>query len=259
VGLVVVKLGGSLITDKNKPFFFRSGVVSRLARELAEAYREKDLIILHGGGSYGHPVARRYRVSEGLQRSSLRGLAETRYWMTILNAKVTRALVDAGIPAVPMQTSAFTICERGAVKRIFLEPLKALLSMRAVPLAYGDVVMDTALGFSILSADVLAAELAIRLGAERLVYALAVDGVYTANPDAVSTARLLTELSADAVESVASGGTGIDVTGGMRLKLRCAARAAREGIEVVLGTGLKEGNLAKMVISGKGVRTRIVP
>lgn len=259
MGLVVVKLGGSLITDKNKPFFFHSEVVSRLARELAEAYREKDLVVLHGGGSYGHPVARQYRVSEGLPKSSLKGLAETRYWMTVLNAKVTRALVDAGIPAVPMQTSAFTICEGGVIKRVFLEPLKALLSMRAVPLAYGDVVVDTVSGFSILSADVLAAELAIRLGAERLVYALAVDGVYTANPDAVSTARLLTELSADAVESVASGGTGIDVTGGMRLKLRCAARAAREGIEVVLGTGLREGNLVRMIVSGKGVCTRIVP
>ncbi len=257
--LVVVKLGGSLITDKKRPFTIRRDVLLRVAEEIAEACASLRLIVVHGGGSYGHPMAKKYRVREGLPASSLKGLAETRYWMTVLNAEVTRALIDAGVPAVPVQTSAFLVAEDGRPVEIFARPLELLVDIGAVPVAFGDVVPDKAKGFSIVSGDVLAAELAVRLKAERLVYAVDVDGVYSSDPRLDPDAKLLEQLSLAEAEELTGSASGIDVTGGIGLKLACAALAARRGIDVVIGSGQRKGNLLRMLLGLDAVCTRIVP
>ncbi|MGA3021078.1 MAG: hypothetical protein ABSD68_03970, partial [Candidatus Micrarchaeales archaeon] len=63
--LVLVKLGGSLITDKTSPFTPNLDVIKRLAKEIHEAREEKgmSLIIGHGGGSFPHKPAKDYRTN----------------------------------------------------------------------------------------------------------------------------------------------------------------------------------------------------
>ena len=57
--LILIKIGGSLITDKTKPYTTRPEVIKRIAKEIKEAVSEKDvnLIIGHGAGSFGHQSA----------------------------------------------------------------------------------------------------------------------------------------------------------------------------------------------------------
>ena len=60
--LTLVKLGGSLITDKRVEKSFRRDVVKRLADEIAAARAvdpELKLLIGHGSGSFGHFAAKR--------------------------------------------------------------------------------------------------------------------------------------------------------------------------------------------------------
>lgn len=65
---MLVKLGGSLITDKNTPFAEQRDVIDRLTMEIHEAKHEKDitLVVGHGSGSYGHLLARRYQTQRGV-------------------------------------------------------------------------------------------------------------------------------------------------------------------------------------------------
>jgi len=54
--IILLKLGGSLLTDKNKPFSIREDVVKSAVRQVIEA--NKKIILIHGGGSFGHPLAK---------------------------------------------------------------------------------------------------------------------------------------------------------------------------------------------------------
>lgn len=71
--VTLVKLGGSLITDKHAPDTARPGVIRRLAHDLARAQREGHrLVVGHGSGSFGHPEARRAGLAGHLGRAAAR-------------------------------------------------------------------------------------------------------------------------------------------------------------------------------------------
>lgn len=76
--LILVKFGGSLITDKSKPFTEDIDTIKRLAKEIHEARTERKfkLIIGHGGGSYPHTPAKEFRTNEGIiNKRSYEGIA----------------------------------------------------------------------------------------------------------------------------------------------------------------------------------------
>ena len=58
---VVVKLGGSFITQKDRLFTFREKEVKEVVSAMKGTGR--DFAIIHGGGSFGHPVAKRFGLS----------------------------------------------------------------------------------------------------------------------------------------------------------------------------------------------------
>ena len=77
----LIKLGGSLITDKRGERQLRAEVIDRLAGEIAELRREPggDWLVGHGSGSFGHVEAQRHRVHEGVRSADqLPGVAATR-------------------------------------------------------------------------------------------------------------------------------------------------------------------------------------
>src|SRR5262245_34884441 len=77
--IVLVKLGGSLITDKRRPETARRQVIARLAAELVAARPSHERILLgHGSGSFGHVAAAEHRLPSGLQRGGqLAGVSVT--------------------------------------------------------------------------------------------------------------------------------------------------------------------------------------
>ncbi len=96
-----IKLGGSLITDKNSALMPRPAVIQRLAEEIATASRdhpERQYILSHGSGSYGHVVGKRYRTREGVSDArGWRGFAETGHIAAQLNRLVVAALLRCGL------------------------------------------------------------------------------------------------------------------------------------------------------------------
>ncbi|OGG71844.1 hypothetical protein A3E65_02815 [Candidatus Kaiserbacteria bacterium RIFCSPHIGHO2_12_FULL_56_13] len=95
-GPMIIKLGGSIITEKKsgKPVA-RVREIKRLAREIAKAHRGRPLILLYGGGSFGHPLARQYRLSgRALSRGAFFGLGKTSAAMRVLGEVLAGALMD---------------------------------------------------------------------------------------------------------------------------------------------------------------------
>ena len=258
---LIVKLGGSVITDKRRKFTFRRTVFERLARESAVV--EGPLVLVHGGGSFGHPLASKYDLAKGYRDAGqLIGFALTHRAMERLNARVVDALQRAGIPAMAVQPSACVVVEGGRIKSMELTPLRKLLELGLVPVLYGDAVPDLSRGISILSGDRLVVELARELGVRRVILAVDVDGVYTVDPKKNKKAELIREINPANWPSIkgrlASSVEGVDVTGGMANKVKELLTLAGLGVEIEIVNAMRPGVLKRAILGERGLGTRVV-
>jgi isopentenyl phosphate kinase len=229
--LVFLKLGGSLITDKASPQKAKPEVIRRAAREIGAALDESrglQLLLGHGSGSFGHPVARRYRIQEGLaDTDNWWGYAQTAVVAAHLNRLVSDICLAEGIPVLPIQPSASSLCENGSLRDLEVTPLKEALRRRLVPVVYGDVSFDTARGSAIISTEEIYAYLAPLLHPSRVILATQVEGVFTADPLKEGGTALVREIVASElqeVEPLLAGSAATDVTGGMLGKVRTMCR-----------------------------------
>jgi len=245
---LVVKLGGSLITDKRKPLTLNREGLEVAAKALARVARGRRLVIVHGGGSFGH-----YAVMQaGGSRERL--VSDVSHWMSALNLEVVSALRAAGLLAAGLPPLAVARVSEGKVL-LQREVLSAFLETGTVPVTHGGLVLGSA-GLKILSGDALASEIAVELAAETLAFLMDVDAVYTADPRSDPRARRLEVLRKPDLEAIKGGSSGIDVTGGILLKLKEALRAAEAGVKVVLGS---VDELEAMVKGLEGKYTKVEP
>lgn len=234
--LLLIKLGGSAITSKDEPLTPRPEVLEWVAEDVRELLGDYRIVLVHGGGSFGHPLAEEYGLSKGLGESGqLLGFCEVRYWMTYLNQLLVRELLDAGAPAATLHTSSVVVARGGEIARFDSSILRKFLDLGLVPVMYGDVVVDETRGICVISGDKLVSRLALELEPERVVLGTDVDGVYTDDPKENPGARHLRVLNLSRIRELAFKRPRYDVTGGMLAKLSEMEEVVRSGIEVVVG------------------------
>jgi isopentenyl phosphate kinase len=255
--LVFLKLGGSLITDKGSPQTARKRVIRRVVGEIRAALDEVPtlkVVLGHGSGSFGHPIANKYGVQEGLAGSDdWWGYAETAVIAARLNRLVSDGLLEGGVPVVPFQPSTSARCEDGRLVHLEFAPLEEALERGLVPVVYGDVSFDTVRGSAIVSTEQIFAYLAPHLKPARVILAGHVDGVFTADPLRETGSRLLSEVSISTlsgVEEMLTGSFDIDVTGGMLSKVRtmCQLIQVQPTITVRIISGRKDGLIKRTLI-----------
>ena len=256
----VLKLGGSVITDKNKPSTPNLEVIVRLADEIANA-KVSSLILVHGGGSFGHPVAKKYNLTEGYHGpSQVIGFSETHRAMTKLNILVMDALIDHDINSIVVQPSSCVITKAGRIQSMELKPIKKMLNMGLVPVLYGDAVLDSEKGFAILSGDQLVSSLAINFGASRIIIGGDVDGIYTADPKSCSSAKLVRRVTLEELKTNKhdiEGSKATDVTGGMMGKMRELIPAIEHNIQTLIVNATKPMRVYK-ALKGEEVTGTII-
>ena len=239
---IVLKLGGSVITDKKAPSTPNLEAIERLADEISRA-KVTSLILVHGGGSFGHPVAKRYNLVEGYEDpSQITGFSETHRAMTKLNSLVMEALINHNIDALVVQPSSFVVTKAGRIQSMELKPMKRMLNMGFVPVLYGDAVLDSEKGFAILSGDQIVSSLAINFGASRIIMGGDVDGIYTADPKVSSLAKLIERLTLEELKTQKHEIEGVkatDVTGGMIGKMRELIPAIERNIQTLIVNATK--------------------
>jgi len=247
--LVVVKLGGSVITRKKEVERLRPKVLERLAHELARPSAAR-LVVLHGAGSFGHPGAHRF----GLARSPAagdsadrraRGAAIVASEVRRLHVLVLRALVHAGLTAVSVPAATHARNRAGQLASFDEVPFSDALTRGLVPVSFGDVVPDDDWGSSILSADTIATVLAARLHPQRVVFVSDVVGILEGPLGRKrSVVAEVTEATIAALRPTAGAG---DVTGGIRGKAEAMRAIARAGTDAGLISGLTDGALERAI------------
>jgi len=257
----VLKLGGSVITNKEKTLIPSLPAIERLTKEISRA-NVSPLVLVHGGGSFGHPLAKRYAIKEGYKHSvsQVLGFCETHQAMVTLNKMLVDALIKHNIPAVGMSPSSCVVTKSGRIHIMFEEPLKKLLQIGFVPVLHGDAVIDSDLGFTILSGDQLTTHLAMHLNATRIIMGIDVDGLFTSDPKVDSSARLVNRITLEELKRMLERikeSKVTDVTGGMLGKIAELMPAVERGIPSFIVNAAKPKNVYKALKGEKAIGTFI--
>ncbi len=222
---ILLKLGGSILTDKGRQGIADLGRIRSIAGEIARR-DGSDICIVHGAGSFGHPEAHRYGLAGGERGADLaEGIARTHAAVCSLNAILVSALLESGIEAVGIHPLGSAIAHDGRLVTLGERPLLALMEAGVTPVLHGDVVMDEARGVSIVSGDQIVRFLAERIPFTRVGLATDVPGVLD------SGGTVICRIGPDSGLMVSAGSSGhTDVTGGMAGKVQELLGLAKCGV-----------------------------
>src|SRR4030042_6637633 len=101
--IILIKIGGSLITDKNKPLTINGPALDKICQEIKKA-REitgRQLIVGHGAGSFAHFVARKYKTKNCFcAKTNIFGMADIQNSASRLNRIVVENVFSYKVPAI---------------------------------------------------------------------------------------------------------------------------------------------------------------
>ena len=100
VPVTLLKLGGSLITHKDVPLSVNWIALKRVANAISDSRlpsKKRHLVLVHGGGSFGHYYAGKFGLSMRPKAVPAISIAKTTESMVELHSAVLRALVSARV------------------------------------------------------------------------------------------------------------------------------------------------------------------
>lgn len=244
--MILIKLGGSVITDKSQYKKFNREQTSRLCREIAESGRS--VMIVHGAGSYGHVLAKRYSIQKGLvDFGQVAPAAMVHHDAMELGLLVTSELMAVGIPAASLSPGSCFVMDQGHIAVENDEVIRRMSHVGIMPVTHGDVVMDRQKGFAIVSGDEMMEVMARIFKPERVVFVSDIDGLYDSNPKENPDARLIPEVTQEVLDGVSSEEDVADVTGGVRNKMEAMLRMCSPERDCVLVNGTVPGRLLSLL------------
>ncbi len=249
--MILIKLGGSVITDKSQYKKFNQERTARLCEEIARSGRS--CIIVHGAGSFGHVLAKKYRIQDGLaDYGQVSAAAMVHHDAMELGMLVTAELMKVGIPAASFAPGNCFVLDDGELIVTDDEALRRQARIGIMPVTFGDVVMDRKKGFAIVSGDQMMEYLATVFEPERVIFVSDIDGLYTANPKQHPDAEFIPEVTQETLDAVGTEADVADVTGGVRNKMEAMLRMCSSERDCVLVNGTVPGRLLS-VLSGEDV------
>jgi isopentenyl phosphate kinase len=231
----LVKVGGSVLTDKSTLKTPREGAFQRVAAELAAV--DGPLVLVHGAGSYGHVRSSQWRVADGDAEATTRQAARVGADIAELGARLQDALAEAALAPLGLPPAPVAEARGGDLISFETAPFQAALEGGFLPVTRGDVVLDADQAFAAVSGDDLLAVLAEPLGARIAVFATDVPGILDEDGDVVP------RMGPDAARGIGDGADAPDVTGGMAGKARVAATLAEAGVPVRIVDGTEKGRI----------------
>jgi len=259
--LILVKLGGSLITDKLRPYVARPAIIRRLAREIKTAWDKGfRFVVAHGSGSFGHTSAVEYRTADGIRKKEdVFGLAVVQQDAIKINRIVNKIFLQEGLPCLSFIPSSFTSARDKKLDKIFVRPIIQALKIGALPLVFGDVILDKKLGCCIFSGEVTLSNLIKPLTTAGFKITKAIQcgitkGVYDEKGKMVPT---ITNDSLSCLVEALGDSDGADVTGGVKHKIEECLKMANSGIDSLIIDGRRRGELLKAIV-GRKVKGTVV-
>jgi isopentenyl phosphate kinase len=223
--LILVKIGGSVITDKNEYRKFREDSCKRIIRVLFNL--NEDLIITHGAGSFGHIIAKKSGFPKRFKKEDGHNFSTIHKDVLDLNIRVTGIMLDAGLSPVSIPTQY-------VYRNMYpdVSDFHKYLSLGFTPVGMGDAILRAGM-VKIISADDLLVDLSAVFRTSLVIFMTDVDGIYDRDPKISSDAKLLTSID----RKIAFSQVMNDVTGGMKAKYEKILKIRRHSGMVVVVNG----------------------
>ena len=215
--LVVLKLGGSVITDKDSPETVDDDALNGVVDAVAAAHGDDEfrLVLVHGGGSFGHVHAAEHGVSTTDGTTDAAAATQIHSAMKQLNSEVVDRLQARDIAAIPVHPLSVAVRDNEGTLSLPATATAGLLAEGFVPVLHGDVIAHAGEGVTVLSGDEIVTSLANSLAASRVGLCSTVPGVLDDGGDVIDEIR-----SFEDFVSVLGESESTDVSGGMAAKVR---------------------------------------
>ena len=237
--MILIKLGGSIITNKGKPQSARRKTIDNILKQIKKI--NEPMILVHGGGSYGHYWSMKYSMHTKPARYSLKGLSVVKNSMIeldkiILNSATKNKLNTYSLPPTDFMSGNKPIKNK-------IQKIGEIAKSGLVPVTYGDALWYGQKKSYILSGDVIMTTIGKILKPRLSIFVLDVDGVYSDT----KSKKLIYDLKK---EKPTISKNKMDVTGGMTRKITEAAKMSKSGLKVFFVNGNKPQRIVDAV-SGK--------
>lgn len=247
--VVLIKLGGSIITNKDIPMSLRHEELTRLVAEIVRAKKEHPdhlFVVGHGSGSFAHVPASKYGTMNGLcNEESVLGMAIVLDSAAQLNRIVVHEFLKADIPAVSLLPSQCLITKNRQPDTFFVDVFEEYVKKGLFPVTCGDVLVDRGQGCTIWSTEEVLAFFARQFEergweVEQIVHVTEAQGVYDGKKQVIDR---ITQQNWPEIQQLITRTKGFDVTGGMGLKIHESLQLASMGIQSKIISGLERDNL----------------
>lgn len=238
--MILIKLGGSIITNKQRPLTPNLSAINKIASHLKKI--KEPIIVVHGGGSFGHYWSVRYDMHTKPAKYSKRGVSVVKNSMVELNKIILDSFLKHSLNPYCLPPTDFMFGVKPDSKKV--KEILKIAKSGLVPVSYGDVMWYGKNKFYILSGDKIMGVLAKILKPRLAIFALNIDGVYSD----MRTKELLHEIKGN---SVSISKVGMDVTGGMKRKIVEATAIAKMGTKVFFANGNKPARIVNAIKDGK--------
>jgi isopentenyl phosphate kinase len=226
--MILIKLGGSIITNKEKPLSARKSTIDKIAKSLRKL--DEPFIVVHGGGSFGHYWSVRYDMHTRPAVYNQHGVAVIKNSMISLNKIVLDSFLKNRLNPYCLPPTDFMNGNRPIIKKV--KEIEKIAKSNLVPITFGDALWYGKKKSYILSGDRIITILAKMIRPRLSIFVLNVDGVFSD----LKTKKLIYEMKGQRLQV---SEIQMDVTGGMKRKLKEASEISRLGLDVFFVNGNK--------------------
>ena len=238
--MLLIKLGGSIITNKEKPLSPRMIAVNKIARQLKKI--KEPIIVVHGGGSFGHYWSVKYDIHTKPARYDPRGVSIVKNSMVELDRIILECLEKNGLNPYCLPPTDFMSGDTPIQKKVM--EIRKIAQSGLVPVTFGDALWYGGKKSYILSGDRIMSILAKALKPRLSIFVLNVDGLYSD----MKTKKLIYNMKGD---QVSIQDIHMDVTGGMNRKVQEATKIAKMGQRVFFVNGNKPERIVRAAQKNK--------
>ncbi len=240
--LIIIKLGGSVVTFKEKPLTPNYDGIEKILGVLGEIKKNFKIIIVHGGGSFGHYWSVKYDMHTKPYPYSDLGVSVVHESMIKLNHIIINKFIESKLKPYSLQPSAFVFNSTADPARMH-DIVDMTTENDLIPITFGDVIHTSGNNFSILSGDTIMSMLCSELHPKFSIFTTNVDGLYSD----MTKGEIVREIQVDKTdisnilsegkEKIERSDSSFDVTGGMKRKMTESIQIANSGTPVYLING----------------------
>ena len=238
--MILLKLGGSIITNKEKPLSARIKTIGNIVSKLKRI--DESLVIVHGGGSFGHYWSVKYSMHTKPAKYDNRGVAIVKKSMVDLNKIILDSFLKNKLNPYCLPPTDFVSGNKPIPKKI--KEIKKIASSGLIPITYGDALWYGEKKSYILSGDKIMTMLARVLRPRLSIFVLNVDGLFLD----FKKKKLIYDIKD---EKPSFSKISNDVTGGMKRKVDEASKISKMGLKVFFTNGNKPERIINAIKRNK--------